>query len=202
MEPNAQEYVQRERRRLGQVRKSYEAGVAARDGGASVSVEFFSACVDYIRASMDRLHRQDQHIHDLLKPHLKSGDKERAATLENLNMRLARSRTALADLVTARDAFRGAQTFTGGDTGWSEFKNAIAAFMEVYFNVLMKGQHSTLEFQHEVFKPGDWGDVAGINEAALLVEATTFAQVRKFAPANADPATFKAGPPPTAPKAA
>ncbi|MDX2225109.1 MAG: hypothetical protein SFV21_20295 [Rhodospirillaceae bacterium] len=195
MDPSAQNTVQRERMRLGQVRKAFAAGIDARGGGQQVPVEFFGACVDYIRAAMDRLHRQDQRIHDILKPHVKPGDAAAADTLANLDMRLARSRAALAELAKAMDAYRAAQLNGGGEAGWAAFKRAVDGFMEVYFNVLLKGQHSTLEMQQRIFKPGDWTDVAGVNEAALMTEAATYERVRRHAPAGADPAGFKAGPP-------
>lgn len=182
--------VQRERQRLGQVRKAFAAGIEQQQNGQDAGLEFFSACVDYIRASMDRLHAQDQRIHDLLLPHVKSSDAQMIATLENLNSRLARSRVALNDLTAARDSYR-----SKGKAGWADFKAAIDRFMDVYFNVLMKGQHSTIEFQKQVFSDKDWVYTAGITEDSLTKEATLFAMVRKLAPAGADPSSFQAGPP-------
>jgi hypothetical protein len=182
--------VQRERQRLGQVRKAFAAGIEQQQNGKDAGLEFFSACVDYIRASMDRLHAQDQRIHDLLMPHVKASDTTMIATLDNLNSRLARSRVALNELTAARDAYR-----TKGKAGWADFKAAIDLFMDIYFNVLMKGQHSTLEFQKQVFSDTDWSATAGVTEDALIKEATLFAEVRRHAPAGADPASFHAGPP-------
>lgn len=184
--------VQRERQRLGQVRKAFAAAIDQQQNGKDAGIEFFSACVDYIRASMDRLHAQDQRIHDLLLPHVKASDATMVATLENLNSRLARSRVALNELTAARDAYR-----SKGKAGWADFKAAIDTFMDIYFNVLMKGQHSTLDFQKQVFSDKDWGYTAGVTEEALTKEATLFAEVRKYAPQGADPASFQAGPPVT-----
>ena len=190
LDNQARNVVQKERMRLGQVRKSFAAGVEQQAKGANLSIEFFGACVDYIRASMDRLHAQDQRICDMLKPHVAAGDTQGAATLENLNARLARSRVALDALAKARDTYR-----AKGAPGWADFKAEIDRFMDIYFNVLMKGQHSTIEMQQKLFSEKDWGFAAGVNEPALMNEATLFAVVRKFAPAGADPASFQAGPP-------
>ena len=60
----------RERMRLSQVRKALDAGMKQQAESGDVSIEFFSACVDYIKTSMDRLHAQDQRIHDFLAPQL------------------------------------------------------------------------------------------------------------------------------------
>jgi hypothetical protein len=180
--------MQRERMRLGQVRKSFAAGVEHLASGQPISMEFLAVCVDYIKASMDRLHAQDQRIHDILAPHAKSGDEK--AVLNHLDTRLAKSRAALAQLVAARDAFRAAQ---GKDA--AAFKTAIDHFMDVYFNVLLKGQHSTLEMQKKVFTEATWNEVADVTQNSRVTEATLFAEVKKYAPAGADPESFKAGPP-------
>lgn len=190
LDNQARNIMQKERMHLGQVRKAFAAGLDQAGKGAAVSIEFFSACVDYFSASMDRLHAQDQRIHDILKPHVKSGDGANTEILANLDIRLAKSRTALATLISARDAFR-----AKGNSGFASFKAAVDAFMDVYMNVLLKGQHSTLDFQKKVFADGDWIKVAGVNEPALVVEAGTYASARKHAPPGADPAGFQAGPP-------
>ncbi len=183
-------HTQRERMRLGKVRKSFVAGIEFQASGTAVSIEFFAACVDYIKAAMDRLHDQDQRIHDILKPHIAANDNS-AATLENLDFRLTKSREALAALVAARDAYR-----AKGHNGWAEFKAATDTFMDVYFNILMKGQHSTVEMQDKIFTDATWNTVAGITQDSELIEATQFAVVKRLAPAGADPENFKAGRPP------
>jgi|GEM_PF-6491777 len=180
--------MQRERMRLGQVRKSFAAGVEQLAAGKTVAIEFLAAGVDYIQASMDRLHDQDQRIHDILKPHALSS--EEMAVLAHLDTRLAKSRAALAQLIAARDAFRAGQ---GADA--PAFQATVAHFMDVYFNVLLKGQHSTLEMQNKIFTDSTWNDVAGVTQDSRVVEATLFAEVKKHAPADADPDGFKSGPP-------
>ncbi len=179
----------RERMRLSQVRKAFEAGVRQRDDGTDVPAEFFAACVAYIKTSMDRLHAQDQRIHDFLLPHVKDGDGH-AETLENLNMRLARSREALADLVKASESFMAA---SGSD--WETFKSAVSDFMEVYFKILLSGQHSTLTLQEEVFDEATWDEVAGVTPESLATEEQLYSKVQSLAPDGADPASFVGGPP-------
>ena len=179
----------RERMRLSQVRKSFDAGVNQKSGGADVPAVFFDACVAYIKASMDRLHAQDQRIHDFLLPHVTEGD-EHAEVLENLNMRLARSRDALEDLVKAAATYR-----DHSDTGWDDFKSAVSDFMEVYFKILLSGQHSTLTLQEEVFDEATWDKVAGVTPESLATEEDLYAKVQSLAPNDADPASFVGGPP-------
>jgi hypothetical protein len=178
--------MQRERMRLGQVRKSFAAGVEQLSAGNAVELEFLAVCVDYIKASMDRLHAQDQRIHDILHPHLKADDAQGHAILENLNMRLAKSREALVKLVNARDSYRAMPT-----TNTAHFKTTVDAFMDVYFNILLKGQHSTLEMQSKVFDHMTWNTVAGVTQDSRVTEASLFAAVKKYAPLGADPESFK-----------
>lgn len=185
----ARVHTSNERRRLSQVRKCFDAGLKQKDDGADLPVDFFDACVAYIKASMDRLHAQDQRIHDFLEPHVPEGD-EHADTLENLNMRLARSRDALEALVNAMVTYKQI-----GDDGWEEFKAAVDTFMEVYFKILLSGQHSTLTLQEEVFDEGIWDQVAGVTPESLATEKELYARVQELAPADADPASFVGGPP-------
>ena len=138
---------------------------------------------------MDRLHAQDQRIHDFLQPHVTAGD-DHAATLENLDMRLAKSREALEALVAASAAYQ-----TAGEAGWPAFKTAVEAFMEVYFKILLSGQHSTLTLQEEVFDEAVWDQVAGVTPESLARENELYATVQVLAPVGADPATFVGGPP-------
>ncbi len=182
--------MQRERMRLGQVRKSFAAGLDQQSKTNDVPFEFFATCVDYIKASMDRLHDQDQRIHDILKPHIAANDAEGHTILANLDTRLTSSRAALAKLLSARDVYR-----AKGASGWADFKATIDMFMDVYFNVLLKGQHSTIEMQKKIFTEHTWNDVAGVTQESQKVEATQFAMVQRYAPAGADPSSFKAGPP-------
>lgn len=191
MQDNQSRHVmQRERMRLGQVRKSFAAGIEMQSQGAAVPMEFIGTCVDYIKASMDRLHAQDQRILDILKPHTPASDADGTATLDNLDMRLTKSREALKKLLAARDLYR-----AKGTDGWSDFKVATDAFMDVYFNILLKGQHSTLAMQDKLFSDSDWETVAGVSQDSRMTEAALFAAVKRHAPAGADPESFKAGPP-------
>jgi hypothetical protein len=190
LDNQARNIMQKERMHLGQVRKAFAAGLEQAGQGKSVPVEFLGACVDYIGASMDRLHAQDQRIHDILQPHVTPGNAADAEILANLNARLAKSRVALGELIAARDVYR-----ARGAGGFAEFKATVDGFMDVYHNVLLKGQHSTIDLQKKVFTDADWIRVAGINEGALVIEAGAYAAVRKHAPTGADPAGFQAGPP-------
>lgn len=179
----------RERRRLSQVRKCFDAGLKQKDDGANIPLEFFSASVAYIKASMDRLHAQDQRIHDFLKPHVTAGE-EQSDVLENLDMRLAKSRDALDALVAASAAYANA-----GDEGWNTFKAAVNDFMEVYFKILLSSHHSTMTLQEEVFDEGIWDQVAGVTPDSLALEEKLYIAVQGLAPADADPASFVGGPP-------
>lgn len=173
-----------ERRRLAQIRKSFDAGVKQKDEGADVPIAFFNASVAYIKASMDRLHAQDQRIHDFLKPHVPDGD-EHADVLSSLNMRLAKSRDALDALVSNMETYKAA-----GDGGWPAFKDAVDQFMGVYMKILLSGHHSTMTLQEEVFDEAIWDQVAGVTPESLALEKQLYAAVEDLAPEGTDPASF------------
>jgi hypothetical protein len=188
--------MERERRRLGQVRKSFAAVIEQTNAGASPPLEFMCACVDYIRASLDRLHAQDQRIHDLLAPHAGTAP-DGPAVLANLNHRLAASRDALDELTRGAEKFR-----ASGGKDWGSFGATIARFMDVYLNTLLKGHHSTMSMQEKVMGLDEWNHVAGVSNQALVVEAGLFALVKRLAPAGADPDSMAGGPPGGPPRAA
>lgn len=173
-----------ERRRLAQIRKAFDAGVKQKDEGKDIPVAFFDACVAYIKASMDRLHAQDQRIHDFLKPNVPDGN-EHADVLSNLNMRLAKSRDALDALVTSMAAYSAV-----GDDGWTDFKAAVDQFMEVYMKILLSSHHSTMTLQEEVFDEAIWDQVAGVTPDSLALEKQLYAAVQDIAPEGTDPASF------------
>jgi len=180
--------MSQERKRLAQVRKAFQSGVKQKSEGGNVENAFFNACVVYIKASMDRLHAQDQRIHDFLVPHVTGDGHE--GILENLDMRLASSREALVSLVGACDAFMASE-----GVGWNAFRTAVGKFMEVYFKILLSAQHSTLTLQEEVFDEKTWDRVTGFTPESLAREQDLFATVQSAAPNGADPASFVGGPP-------
>jgi hypothetical protein len=175
--------MERERRRLGQVRKAFGTGIENMNAGTQVPMEFLLACVDYIKAAMDRLHAQDQRIHDLLRKEVPPSDREADAVLRQLDERLAASRTALTSLVAAAGAYRKS---AGKDA--ASFAAAVATFMDVYFNILLKGQHSTLPLQEELFGLPEWDFVAGVSNEALQIEGTLFGWIGRLGPPHLNPA--------------
>jgi len=155
-----------------------------------VPLDFLGACVDYIKLSMDRLHAQDQRIHDILTKRVDKKEKTTHDKLISLKSRLAQSRIALLDLTESFDKFRA----TGPD-GWNDFVRGVNRFMDVYFNVLLKGQHSTLDTQDALFDLADWDAVAGITNNTPGKEYSLFGRVMLYAPADCCPENFKGGPP-------
>ena len=181
--------MERERRRLGQIRKSFAAMVDQVNAGTAPPLEFLCACVDYIKASMDRLHAQDQRIHDLLVPHA-GISADGPAVLASLDHRLAASRVALDELVQGAAKFR-----ASGGKDWAGFTGIIARFMDVYLNTLLKGHHSTTAMQEKVMGVDAWNDAAAVSNGALQIEAAQFALVKRLAPQGADPESMPGGRP-------
>jgi len=141
---------------------------------------------------MDRLHAQDQRIHDILVERVDKKGKAIHGKLINLNSRLAQSRVAVDDLTKSFEKFRA----TGSD-GWNDFARGVDRFMDVYFNVLLKGQHSTLNTQDALFDLADWDTVAGITNNTPAKEYSLFGRVMLYAPPDCCPESFKGGPPQT-----
>ena len=181
--------LERERRRLGQVRKSFGAVVEQTNAGSAPPLEFLCACVDYIKAAMDRLHAQDQRIHDFLLPYA-STSPDGPAVLASLDHRLSASRVALDELTRGAEKFR-----AGNGRDWGTFGATIAGFMDVYLNTLLKGHHSTTSMQDKAMGLDEWNAAAAVSNMALQVEAAQFALVKRLAPSGADPDSLPGGRP-------
>ena len=177
--------IARERRRQLQVRRAFEAGLQpspawnGRDPGA-----FLLACSEYLLFSMDRLHDQDQAIHDLLR--------ERVAADSGIHERLQ----ALADRQRASRAlletFRGTVERLRRSHGAAlEAFTADARRFAAEFGSLLEPRRNPLRSHtDEHFGDADWLHVAGVTSASIARENQLFDRVRTSAPAGADPDEF------------
>jgi hypothetical protein len=178
MNPRAE--IARERRRQIQVRKAFEAGLE-RPGGGDLTA-FCIACGDYLVFSMDRLHEQDQYIHDFLKQRIPVEDVDAHARLDELGRRQGQSR----DLM---EGFRQlvARLKQAGRDGLEAFEAGARRFTANFTALLAPRKNPFHRHTDELFTDEDWVVIAGVSEDSLARETALFVSVQRTAPAGIDP---------------
>jgi hypothetical protein len=181
--------IARERRRQMQVRQAFGAGLepGAEWQGRSPA-DFHLACADYLLFSMDRLHEQDQRIHDLLKARIPAAERDAHERLDVLDRRQTRSRELLAGLRRAAQALRGS-----GGRAIAAFEGEAREFIGAFGTLLQPRKNPFFRHTDQLFTDADWASIAGVTPQSLAEEDRLFAGVRRSAPAGADPDTFTAG---------
>ena len=184
--PESRAAIGRERRRMIQIRSAFEAGVERATSAGSDLTEFYLACAAYIVCSMDRLHFQDQVIHDLLAERIPGDDTEAHRRLAVLDERQNNSRALVEEFQFATDALR-----TAGRPGCEIFQAAAKHFIDT-FNSTMEARRNPFEsYTNQLFSDADWVDVAASSEAADEMEANLYNAVRRSAPDGIDPETME-----------
>lgn len=178
--------IARERRRQIQVRKSLEAGLAMSPRPQGMR-PFYLAVGDYLAESMDRLHDQDQLIHDLLRERIEPAETEARNALATLETRQGRSRELMRDFTGAVSQLRSA-----GDTGLDAFEQAARAFVATFTSMLLPRKNPFFRHTDRLFGNEDWQRIAGVTEDSLKREREHFDSIRRLAPAGADPDGFTA----------
>jgi hypothetical protein len=173
--------IGRERRRQIQVRKALEAGL--RDGNAAAElVDFFTGCGEYMVFSMDRLHAQDQMIHDLLAERIPASDRQAHQRLAELNARQARSRALMAEFRDSLERLK-----TSGAAGLGAFREAGSRFVRNFTGLLAPRRNPFEQYTNELFSAADWVAIAGVTDDSLAREAALFVAIQRSAPARLDP---------------
>lgn len=171
-----------------QVRKAFEAGLApASPWNGRDPAAFYLACADYLLFSMDRLHMQDQLIHDLLRERIAPAEAEALGRLQALDERQGRSRSLL-------ESFRGtaARLRASGGRALDEFRRGAARFAEEFRALLQPRKNPFFRHTDALFGDADWVLIAGVTTASVAREEELFARVRAAAPPGADPESFTA----------
>jgi hypothetical protein len=172
--------IARERRRQMQVRRAFEAGLAA-----GASLEFYVACGRYLTWSMARLHAQDQKIHDLLRKRMPATPAEPWSELEALAQRQQRSRALMDGF--ARDLDRLEQR---GTDGVVEFEKCGRQLVGEFGRLLLPRRNPFFRQTDALFEDGDWVEIAGASAISIRAESDLFDAVVREAPAGADPREF------------
>ena len=179
--------IARERRRQIQVRKAFEAGLAAVAWNGREPAAFYLACADYLAWSMNRLHEQDQIIHDLLAERIPAAEKDAHERLAVLQGRQQRSRALVATFSQAAAALR-----RSGRADVQAFEAAARAFTETFKTLLQPRKNPFFRYTDELFDDADWERIAGVTAASLAEEHELFAAVQGTTPPGVDPDKFTA----------
>jgi hypothetical protein len=174
-----------ERRRQVQIRAAFEAGLALRDRSDRELTGFFLACAAYIVFSMDRLHFQDQVIHDLLKERVSSQDEDAHRRLDELSERQEKSRALVENFHRAAETL----TQTGAD-GIGLFENAATDFVGAFATLMAPRRNPFEKYTDELFSDDDWHLIAAVTDESGSVERELFDAVKANAPGDIDPETI------------
>lgn len=183
--PGPRSQIARERRRQIQVRKALEAALQKGGTGAGVGRDFHLAVGDYLVFSMDRLHRQDQLIHDFLGERIPPAEADALERLAVLNQRQSSSRDLMAAFGRALERLR-----TEGDQGLPGFEAHARDFVATFTSLLMPRKNPFFLHTDRLFTDGDWEQIAGVTPASLREEERLFRAVQAAAPPDLDPENF------------
>lgn len=177
-----------ERRRQIQVRKALEDALARTyRSGHSGLAGFYLACGDYLVWSMDRLHDQDQRIHDLLRERLPSSEREARQALADLGIRQQQSRELVRVFRNAVERLR-----CQGRRGVRVFETAARRFTKTFRELLAPRRNPFEKHTDQLFKPRDWVAIAWASDDSRRTELILFTAVQIYAPEGIDPAEFTA----------
>jgi hypothetical protein len=98
--------IAHERRRMMQIRRALRALLDCDPNSVPELSAAYLACTDYLVYSMNRLHAQDQGIHDRLRDRIPATDVEAHARLADLQAQQCETRALIDDLSTAADLLR------------------------------------------------------------------------------------------------
>lgn len=175
-----------ERRRQIQIRKAFETVLDLPAAERARLTEFYLASGAYIVFSMDRLHYQDQVIHDLLAERIPQQDADAHEQLALLNERQGKSRAMVETFRLAVDALGDA-----GEAGRGVFETAARNFAEAFVSLMAPRKNPFHTYTDELFSDEDWDLVAGVTDESIEMEKNLYNAVQIHAPTGIDPETMQ-----------
>jgi len=171
-----------ERRRQMQIRAAFEAGLALRTDPDLDLTDFFVACAAYIVFSMDRLHQQDQVIHDLLKERISQENTMAHEQLDVLNDRQQQSRELVEkfQMVAEELSLKGPDALDVFEAAAIEFTRGFSTLMAPRKNPFQK-------YTDELFTDDDWQLIAAVSDESRSIEKNLYSVVQISSPGNIDP---------------
>ena len=179
---NPRREIARERRRQIQVRKAFEQGLALAEQVEGDLTDFYLACAEYMVFSMDRLHEQDQYIHDSLKQRIPVEDADAHERLDVLQERQSKSRELMETFRQSMEKLRRA-----GRGGIHAFEQRARDFVDRFTSLLAPRKNPFHKHTDQLFSEEDWIVIAGVTEHSLGREAALYVAVQRSAPAGIDP---------------
>ncbi len=174
-----------------QVRKAFEAGLAKDAEQRNKLTSFYAACARYLVYSMDRLHDQDQIIHDLLAERIPASDETAHQGLAELNARQSASRVVVQTFRQALDALDQA-----GADGGQAFEQAATLFVDAFNSMMAPRRNPFFRYTDSLFIDEDWVRIADASDEFHATESRLFTQVKEEAPDGTDPEQYKIHHPP------
>jgi len=169
-----------------QVRKAFEAGLALDTEQRNQLTPFYVACGEYLVYSMDRLHEQDQIIHDLLAERIPADDNEAHHRLAELNARQDASRVVVETFRQALETLKKA-----GTEGRHEFEQAAKTFADTFNRMMAPRRNPFFRHTDSLFVDADWVRIADVSDEFHTTEAGLFNRVAENAPEGIDPEQYK-----------
>ena len=182
--------IRTERMRMAQVRKAFGAVLDQSPQDLPQTMDFYTACCNYLESALGRLQAQDQKIIELLTPLVPEdahGDRE---ILTQFQDGLDAIKVALHRLTEGLARYRQ----TAGQ-GQAAFEQEARAFLDVFINVLAARRHTSSHLEDQHFDAADWEAVAFASDGAKRREAELYSAVQRSAPEGVDPDRFQVGPP-------
>lgn len=184
---NSRAAIGYERRRQIQIRKAFEAGLDLPDENSrSGLTDFYLASGAYIVFSMDRLHYQDQVIHDFLAERIPENDTDAHDRLAVLNERQDKSRAMVETFRQAVNVL--AET---GAEGREAFEAAARTFTAEFLSLMAPRKNPFHAYTDELFTNEDWELVAAVSDESIDIEKNLYIAVQTSAPAGIDPETMQ-----------
>ena len=183
---NSRAAIGYERRRQIQIRKAFEAGLELPDDHRADLMDFYLASGAYIVFSMDRLHYQDQVIHDLLAERIPRDDTDAHDRLAVLNERQDKSRAMVEAFRQAVDSLN-----ETGPAGCEIFEAAAHDFTAAFTSLMAPRKNPFHSYTDELFTDDDWELVAGVTDESIEMERNLYNAVHLSAPTGIDPETMQ-----------
>jgi hypothetical protein len=172
------ERVANERRRLRTVRQNMLAATEEKLDGNESRAAFYIATADYIDVTMQRLHRQDIRMGEMIKDKVESMSPSVKQALAELEERLEGAKRHLGPFLAARDALQ-----EKGLEALAIFEKEAKIYSD--FIVANMGHHGpTSDLSAELFSGADWEHMAEVTDAEVAREAALFDRVDAAKPAS------------------
>jgi hypothetical protein len=181
-----------ERQRQIQVRKAFTEVLERGAGKGEDLTEFYEHCGDYMVFTMDRLHWQDQVIHDLLKERVPADVTDIHDALDKLQVRQGKSRDITEKFQKAIEALKKV-----GRDGCKAYEAKAKDFIGMFGTLLQSRKNPFYKYTDELFSVEDWEHVVDATPQAVAREDELYTLIQKTAPAGIDPASYPAEPAPS-----